>query len=182
MEIYDCDALEEIFYLEGINGKEIDDSATTQFRKLSISHLKNLKSVWNKDLQGLLTFQNLQTLKVIDCPCLKCLFPVSVAQSLVQLEVLKICSCGVEEIVAYKNEDEAAFFFLFPNLTSLTLISLHQLRRFGWGRFTTRWPPLKKLNVCNCDKAETLFQEIGLEGDLVNTIQQPLFWVEKVQV
>ena len=104
------------------------------------------------------------------------------ASALVQLEDLWISWSGVEAIVANENEDEAAPLLLFPNLTSLTLFSLHQLKRFCSGRFSSSWPLLKILEVHECDKVEILFQQISLECELDNKIQQPLFWVEKVRV
>ena len=99
-----------------------------------------------------------------------------------QLEDLHISGGEVEAIVTNENEDEAAPLFLFPNLTSLTLRDLHQLKRFWSGRFSSSWPLLKKLEVLDCDKVEILFQQISLECELDNKIQQPLFWVEKVRV
>ena len=98
----------------------------------------------NKDPKGLLTFQNLWSLKVEDCPRLKYLFPVFVAKTLVQLEDLWIISCGMEAIVANENEDETTPLFLFPQLTTLLLESLHQLKRFCLGRFSSKLPLLKK--------------------------------------
>ena len=150
LTIRKCDALEVIFDLEGINDKEIDYTATIQLRELYVSHLKSLTSVWDKDLKGLLTFQNLW-----------------------------IISCGMEAIVANENEDETTPLFLFPQLTTLLLESLHQLKRFCSGRFSSKLPLLKKLKVCNCDKVEVLFQEISLEGELDNKIQQLFFLIKK---
>ena len=94
-----------------------------------------------------------------------------------QLEDLYISASGVEAIVANENEDEAAPLLLFPNLTSLKLSDLHQLKRFCSGRFSSSWPLLKELEVVDCDKVEILFQQISLECEL-----EPLFWVEQVRV
>ena len=81
----------------------------------------------------------------------------------------------MEAIVANENEDEAAPLLLFPNLTSLTLRGLGQLKRFCSGRFSSSWPLLKELEVVDCDKVEILFQQISLECEL-----EPLFCVEHV--
>ena len=102
--------------------------------------------------------------------------------TLLQLEDLHISGGEVEAIVANENEDEATPLLLFPNLTSLTLFGLHQLKRFCSGRFSSSWPLLKQLEVRNCYKVEILFQQISLECELDNKIQQPLFWIEKVRV
>ncbi|RVW78427.1 hypothetical protein CK203_051423 [Vitis vinifera] len=67
------------------------------------------------------------------------------ASALVQLEDLWISWSGVEAIVANENEDEAAPLLLFPNLTSLTLRHLHQLKDFALeglvqaGHFLKNW-------------------------------------------
>ena len=87
-----------------------------------------------------------------------------------QLEELHISWGEVEAIVANENEDEATPLLLFPNLTSLTLRELHQLKRFCSGRFSSSWPLLKILKVNYCDKVEILFQQISLECEL-----EPLF-------
>ena len=128
------------------------------------------------------SFSKLRKLEVIGCNKLLNLFPLSVASALVQLEDLYIWGSRVEAIVVNENEDKAAPLLLFPNLTSLRLYGLHQLKRFCSGRFSSSWPLLKQLVVRNCDKVEILFQQISLECELDNKIQQPLFWVEKVRV
>ena len=148
---------------------------------LYVQELDNIRALWPDQLLAN-SFSKLRKLKVIGCNKLLNLFPVSVASALVQLEDLRILESGVEAIVANENEDEAAPLLLFPNLTSLTLRYLHQLKRFCSGRFSSSWSLLKKLEVDNCDKVEILFQQISLECELDNKIQQPLFWIEKVRV
>ncbi|XP_034679687.1 probable disease resistance protein At4g27220 [Vitis riparia] len=142
--------------------------------------LHKVKALWHNQLPAN-SFSKLKVLELFGCDELLNVFPLSVAKVLVQLEDLYISSCKVlEAIVANENEDEATSLFLFPRLTSLTLLALPQLQRFCFGRFTSRWPLLKKLEVLNCDKVEILFQEIGLKSELDNKIQQSLFLVEKV--
>ena len=98
-------------------------------------------------------------------------------KGLVQLEVLEIFDCGVEELVANENGLEEVPIFLFPRLTSLKLIDLHQLKRFYRGMYTLRCQFLKELVVSNCDEVELLLQEKSLRGEVD---KQPLFLVEKV--
>ena len=143
---------------------------------MSVRGLDNIRALWPDQLPAN-SFSKLRKLQVRGCNKLLNLFPVSVASALVQLEDLRILESGVEAIVANENEDEAAPLLLFPNLTSLTLRYLHQLKRFCSGRFSSSWSLLKKLEVDNCDKVEILFQQIGLECEL-----EPLFWVEQVRV
>ncbi|KAL6332861.1 hypothetical protein AAG906_017127 [Vitis piasezkii] len=155
-------------------------AAFPALESLRVCHLDNLKALWHNQFPAN-SFSKLKHLYVTHCDELLNVFPLSVAKVLVKLEDLRIRSCGVlEAIVANENEDEATSLFLFPRLTSLSLHALPQLQRFCFGRFTSRWPLLKKLEVLNCDKVEILFQEIGLKSELDNKIQQSLFLVEKV--
>ncbi|KAJ9691580.1 hypothetical protein PVL29_013692 [Vitis rotundifolia] len=110
----------------------------------------NVIALWHNQLPAD-SFSKLKNLHVSSCYELLNVFPLSVAKALVQLEDLQIDSSTVEAIVATEDEDEATHLLLFPKLT-----------------------------VGNCDEVEILFQEIGLEGELDNKIQQPLFLVEKV--
>ena len=175
LEIEDCCSLKEIFEVGEINREKSDGITIPQLKEMS-SHGQNTKSV-KKDPQGYLAFQNLNSLKVGKCASLRYIFPASVAKGLVQLEVLEISGCGVEEIVANENGLEAAPIFLFPRLTSLKLIDLHQLKRFYRGMYTLRCQFLKELVVRNCDEVELLLQEKSLQGEVD---KQPLFLVEKV--
>lgn len=147
--------------------------------KLSLKKLNSLKSVWSKDPQGLVSFRNLWLLHIFDCPYLKCLFPVKIAKGLVQLDVLGIRKCGVEEIVANENGDET-MSSLFPKLTCLILDELDKLKGLSRGKCIARWPHLKELIMWKCDQVETLFQEIDSKGYIDDSpIQQPFFWLEK---
>ena len=139
-------------------------------------HGQNMESV-RKDSRGYLAFQSLNSLKVGNCASLKYLFPTSVAKCLVQLEVLEIFDCGVEELVANENGLEEVPIFLFPRLTSLKLTKLYQLKRFYRDKYSLGCPLLKTLAVCNCDEVELLLQEKSLESEVD---KQPLFLIEKV--
>lgn len=151
---------------------------------LHVENLDNVRALWHNQLSAD-SFYKLKHLHVASCNKILNVFPLSVAKALVQLEDLCILSCEVLEVIVVnedEDEDETTPLFLFPQLTTLLLESLHQLKRFCSGRFSSKLPLLKKLKVCNCDKVEVLFQEISLEGELDNKIQQSLFLVEKVCV
>ncbi|KAK2643912.1 hypothetical protein Ddye_019107 [Dipteronia dyeriana] len=51
--------------------------------------MPNLKHIWNKDPQGMLSFAELQKVTVFLCPNLKNIFPASGASSLLKLESLE---------------------------------------------------------------------------------------------
>ena len=185
LEIWNCNSVEEVFEIRGVNVDEICDIASTQLRGLWLYNLPKLKHVWSLDLQAILTFQNLRTVGVFNCKILNSLFPISVAKSLEQLESLRIEDCGLEEIVALEEGVETTIKFVFPRITSLYLGSLPKLKYFYPGKHTLEWPSLKKLTIKNCDKVKIIgsnelsFQERDELGHHVQ-IQQPLFPIEKV--
>ncbi|KAF2294487.1 hypothetical protein GH714_011871 [Hevea brasiliensis] len=178
LEVYDCISLQEIYQLEGFNVIE-----AFELRNLSIGSLPSLKHVWRKDPQGVFTFQNLKSVRVSNCDVLKNLFPASIAESLLQLENLTIIKCGVEEIVAKPEDVEAApyYCFKFPQLTSLKLNELSELRSFYPGTHISEWQKLKCLEVRNCRKVRKFgLEEVHEEGQHSIPIQQPLLLLEKM--
>ncbi|XP_034698034.1 probable disease resistance protein At4g27220 isoform X3 [Vitis riparia] len=183
LTVWNCNKVEILFQEIGLKS-ELDNKiqqslflvekvALPGLESLSVDTLDNIRALQPDQLPAN-SFSKLRKLQVFRCKKLLNLFPVSVASALVQLEDLQIFSSGVKAIVTNENEDEAAPLLLFPNLTSLTLSNLCQLKRFCSGRFSSSWPLLKELEVVDCDKVEILFQQINLECEL-----EPLFWVEQ---
>ncbi|XP_058007404.1 uncharacterized protein LOC110653611 isoform X2 [Hevea brasiliensis] len=178
LNVRNCNSLQEIYQLEGSNVIE-----AFELRKLSIQSLPSLKHVWRKDPQGVFTFQNLKSVEVSNCDVLKNLFPASIAESLLQLEKLTIIKCGVEEIVAKPEDVEPApyYCFKFPQLTSLKLIELSELRSFYPGTHISEWQKLKCLEVRNCRKVRKFgLEEVHEEGQHSIPIQRPLLLLEKM--
>ncbi|KAF2294554.1 hypothetical protein GH714_012550 [Hevea brasiliensis] len=177
LNVRNCNSLQEIYQLEGSNVIE-----AFELRK-SIQSLPSLKHVWRKDPQGVFTFQNLKSVEVSNCDVLKNLFPASIAESLLQLEKLTIIECGVEEIVAKPEDVEPApyYCFKFPQLTSLELIELSELRSFYPGTHISEWQKLKSLNVRNCRKVMKFgWEEVHKQRQHNIPIQQPLLLLDKM--
>ncbi|KAF2294507.1 hypothetical protein GH714_012077 [Hevea brasiliensis] len=171
LNVDNCFSLQEIYQLEGFNVIE-----AFELRKLSIQSLPSLKHVWRKDPQGVFTFKNLKSVEVSNCDVLKNLFPASIAESLLQLENLTIIECGVEEIVAKPEVEPAPYYcFKFPQLTSLKLIKLSELRSFYPGTHISEWQKLKRLNVRNCRKMSPNLEELTLEHKDLIAIQHAQF-------
>lgn len=143
--------------------------------------MENIKKIWQDQLPTMESFGNLKVIRVSHCGNLLSVFPTSVIQGLLQLEKLEIDSCGMKEIFAEEDAIETSNRFIFPKLTDLILKNLKELKSFYTGKYISEWPSLKKLEVCNCDNMEILFQEIGLEGNLDSQVQQSFFLVEKVR-
>ncbi|KAK9993147.1 hypothetical protein SO802_022850 [Lithocarpus litseifolius] len=185
LQIRNCNLVEEVFEVQGKNGDEICDMVvSTQLKVLKLINLPNLKHVWSLGPQAILTVQNLQEVEVSNCKNMKSLFPASVAKSLKQLEKLKIHNCGLEEIVAMEEGLETVTKFVFPQLVSLSLELMPDLKCFYPGKHTIEWPSLKQLMILKCDKVNIVaLNELnfpntdGLGHDV--PIRQPFFQIEK---
>ncbi|GKV26381.1 hypothetical protein SLEP1_g35699 [Rubroshorea leprosula] len=124
--IADC-GIEEIFEIGDLNNRE-SHVVSIPLRELYIMNLPRLKNVWTEDPKGILTFLKLKSVRVMNCPELQYMFPVSVASGLQQLEELWLSNCGIEEVVAFGGLDKAVHMFEFPSLSTLQLSSLSKLK------------------------------------------------------
>ena len=190
LKIYDCDSLEEVFEIRGTNNvEESRDIAATELTSLKLRNLEKVKHVWSKDPQGIITFAKLHTIEIEGCSNLKSVFPTSVAKALLQLERLRIWDCAtVEEIVAKQEGMETTTLFVFPQLTTLKLQNLPELKSFYPGNHTSEWPSMIELNILQCNKLEIIIfskkssvKETNGLGHHASLILQPLFFVEKVR-
>ena len=174
LKIVDCYSVEEVFDLEAIDSKESHDIPAFQLRELCLDNLKNLKYVWNKAPEGLLTYQSLNHVKVCHCPSLKIPFPGYVVRNLLQVKELGTTACEVEEIVAHEDVAEVVTMFLFPEVTSLESSRLDELKCFYLGLDALEWPMLKTLKVESHESLEEL--AFKLDKD----VEQPIFLCDKV--
>ena len=144
---------------------------------MTISELSNVKMIFHTDLPPN-SFQHLRVLSVSGCEILKNLFPASIAKHLLQLEDLSISDCGVEEIVS-KGEgvEEQPVRFEFPQVSSLEVTSLKELKCFYEGQHTIVWPLLKKLKT-DCSALLKIVASEHLR--LIQGNEQPVLLVEEV--
>ncbi|RYR68246.1 hypothetical protein Ahy_A03g014726 isoform B [Arachis hypogaea] len=154
LDVWYCDALEFVYEIEGgINEVDI------QLRALSLGHLPNLKHLMNKDPQECVRFENLSMVKVTTCKSLKHVFPLSMAKDLLQLGVLEISDCGVEEIIGNEHgggeEQESPLGLVFPKLACIKLLNLPELRWFCNKNHYFRFPLLNQLYLVECPAMET---------------------------
>ncbi|XP_044475647.1 uncharacterized protein LOC123203365 isoform X2 [Mangifera indica] len=158
--------------LQLIWNNQLHGDSFCKLKEVRVKFCENLVTIVpSHSTQGLLTFQNLETLTIDNCWNIKSLFPVSIATSLLQLKRLTLRYCGLEEIVG-KQEVDGTPRFLFPQLTRLKLSGLPELKYFYMGSYTAEWPMLKELLVYGCTKIKVY----ALEGKG----QPALFWFEKV--
>ncbi|KAL1080085.1 hypothetical protein V6Z11_D10G266800 [Gossypium hirsutum] len=145
--------------------------------KMTINKLRNVKMMFHNNFAPG-SFQNLREIRVEGCGNLKNLFPVSIAKDLPQLEDFCITNCGVEEIVS-KGEgvEEQPVRFEFPQVSSLEVTSLKELKCFYERQHTIIWPLLKKLKT-DCSALLKIVASEHLR--LIQGNEQPVLLVEEV--
>ncbi|KAJ6928865.1 disease resistance protein 2 [Populus alba x Populus x berolinensis] len=173
--INDCDSVEEIFDLQVLINVEQRLAVTaTQLRVVRLWNLPHLKHVWNRDPQGILSFDNLGTVHVRGCPGLRSLFPAPVALNLLQLNGVKsilndldgegfpqlkhlhVQNCpGVQYII---NSNRMGPRTAFLNLDSLLLENLDNLEKICHGQLMAEsLGNLRILKVERCHGLKNLF-------------------------
>ncbi|KAH7553376.1 hypothetical protein JRO89_XS12G0004400 [Xanthoceras sorbifolium] len=149
-----------------------DPNSFWKLDQICVLDCHNLLNVFPSNMLGKL--QKLGMLLVSNCISLEMIF-----------EELKISSCMEEKNVA-EEDVEVVPRLVFPQLTSLRLVDLPRLRIFYPGLYISEWPMLKTLRIWGCKKVERLtsefqsLQETHGETPHENSIQQPLFLVDKV--
>ncbi|XP_020971099.1 uncharacterized protein LOC107626874 isoform X4 [Arachis ipaensis] len=142
LQVRECKCIESIFEMDDTKSWE----SSFQLKKLSLTDLPSLKSVWQHDKREiLLGFQNLQQVIIEDCDKLTSVFPTVLARDLKKLEELHVSDCSeLQELV---EDVEGSETFKFPRLTTLKLSKLPQLSDFKSGRLTLECPELKQLQL-----------------------------------
>jgi len=193
VEVKSCETVEVIFDVNDMDTKK--KGIVSRLKRLTLQSLPNLKCVWNKNLQGTISFPNLEEVYAFDCGELAALFPSDLARNLPKLEELRIESC--DKLVDIVGKDDAIEFettemFRFPSLFLLILFKLPLLSCFYPGKHHLLCPLLETLDVSYCPKLKLFTSEFhnsckesAIEIQVSSTItisrlQQPLFSVEKV--
>ncbi|KAJ7954279.1 Disease resistance protein [Quillaja saponaria] len=187
LNVSECDLCEDIFDLQGLDDKEACGEVIMKLKELKLFGLPKLKHIWNKDLQEVVKFQNVQEIRVEKCENLKHLFTARVAKDLLKLRDLFINNSGLDVIVAMEEgiQSQVVSKFELPLLTSFSVYNSYELKSFYQGKYVLECPRLKVLKMLNCKKAETFtmglttFQEEFGNHQLV-THQQPFFPMKKV--
>ncbi|XP_044486366.1 uncharacterized protein LOC123211639 [Mangifera indica] len=174
MVLLHLDNLQLIWHSQNLNVESF-----CKLKVVRVEFCENLLTIVPSNTQGLLTFQNLESLKVKNCWSLKCLFPVSIAIGLVQLKELWIYSCGLEKIVS-EEEVNGAPTFLFPQLTDIHLENLRELKCFYPRLHAIEWPMLRSLRVYKCKKIKVYASEFPSFQARDGERQPTLFLLEKV--
>ncbi|XP_058754319.1 uncharacterized protein LOC131627481 [Vicia villosa] len=171
LKVIDCMSVEVIFEIK--NFQQIDaPMKMTYLQLILVDQLPNLKHVWDRDPEGILSFKNLRIIEATDCDKLSYLLPASVAKDLKRLEGILVNICkGMEEIVAWPDGPQARL--VFPEVTFMKLFGLPNVKRFYKGGHI-ECPNLKQLSVDLCEKLDVFTTET------TNEERQAVLLAEKV--
>ncbi|KAI4338227.1 hypothetical protein L6164_016571 [Bauhinia variegata] len=142
MEIHGCGQLKHIIKNEG-------EGATT-------THISRK----NEERRSRPYFQKLRVLRVSDCNELKCLFSLSNAAQLSQLEILSISKAAqLEQAFGYKNKDVSCNTdkTMLPNLSQLTLEMLPNFVDICRG-LKVHAVKLRSMRVVECPKFDSIYR------------------------
>ena len=163
LDIWNVDLLEVVFDLEGLKVDDDRQTITTlaQLKILTLRLNYGLTDVWKNVPRGIQVFQNLRSIEVSSCPCLRYIFPLSIAKLLVELQSIEINICDViEDIVQRDGEEEAADFALFPKVSSFIVDELPNLVTFCKEAYSLEWSTMRKIKISQCNKLKTIGSEI----------------------
>ncbi|KAH7853284.1 hypothetical protein Vadar_000920 [Vaccinium darrowii] len=125
-----CNLLEVVFELEGVDCNEPNPDILSPLKLVELHCLPKLNYISRRDPMG---FKYIQTLDIIECDSLRCVFSPTMTTIIPQLRKLKIWSCEkLSRIVAEENGlgestmDEVEF----PQLETVELRSLPNLVSF----------------------------------------------------
>ncbi|XP_057460991.1 disease resistance protein At4g27190-like isoform X1 [Actinidia eriantha] len=123
-------------------------------KRLRLVALRSLLWLWHTK-QPLASLQNLTVVEIIECGGLRYLFPHSIAQSLQQLEFLKIKECSsLERIVAKAEEGnpkDCAQAVGFPNLKIVQVEGCRNLRSLLPVTTVRSLQQLNKITIIKCE-------------------------------
>lgn len=135
---------------------KIKDKFFGKLKHLSLDKLVRLEVLWNCP-DEYISLSNLVTLEISSCNKLVKVFPVSVAQGLVNLQNLEIELCdSLEEVIwdgdeeTSKSEIEHSEYIVFRSLAKIELSSLSRLERFNSGHSTIKYPSLVEVKIVDC--------------------------------
>ncbi|KAJ6757250.1 hypothetical protein OIU74_026487 [Salix koriyanagi] len=155
--VRNCDSLEEVFDLEGLNAEEGHAQRLPNLKELQLIDLPRLRDICSRDPQGILDFKNLKSLKIHNCSSLRDLFTPSMASALVQLHKIEIRNCAMmKKIITEERVEEAATYrIIFPVLKVIVLESLHSLTSIYSGTGILGIPSLEEIGIDNCPNLKT---------------------------
>ncbi|CAL5349225.1 unnamed protein product [Camellia sinensis] len=177
-----CQSVEVAFDLEGIIVREGNpDIVLPSLRALVLLYLPKLTHVWKNNLLRIPSVQNLTSLAVVGCNSLRYIFSSSQAKLFVKLQEISVAECRVLEAIVNeepKVDDEVATnVIMFPQLNSLELCHLPNLKSLCPQAYTFEGSFIKKIKVINCPNMRatpSALQRNVLEVEFFNSAQHHL--------
>ncbi|XP_048135720.1 uncharacterized protein LOC125315312 [Rhodamnia argentea] len=167
LRVRDCESLEEVFNLEGLEG--VRSTRLLPFlRHLDLANLPKLRRIWNNHLQGTLRFDMIISLTLYKCSNLRHAFTPSMARCVANLWRMEIKECDqMEEAIAEEEgQGSAVEKITFPNLYRMKLECLPNMTNFLSGKnHQLECPKLKELSIAYCPKMRSLTRQPLMEID-----------------
>ncbi|CAL5340469.1 unnamed protein product [Camellia sinensis] len=147
--------------LEGLITREgHPDTLLHSLTNVNLRHLPKLTHVWKDNLPGIQGLQNLTSLIIKGCGSLRYIFSASLAKLLGKLQEIEVIECGVMEVIIDKEpkvgSDVTTNICIFPQLRSLKLCDLPNLRSLCLQTCTFEGTLLKIVKVINCPNLKAL--------------------------
>ncbi|RVW88130.1 hypothetical protein CK203_042922 [Vitis vinifera] len=132
--------------VEKIWHNQLLEDSFSQLKEIRVASCGKLLNIFPSSMLNML--QSLQFLRAVDCSSLEVVHDMEwinvkeavtttlLIRDLVQLQDLRVSSCGVEELVVKEDGVETAPRFVFPIMTSLRLMNLQQFKSFYPGTHT----------------------------------------------
>ncbi|KAK3420092.1 hypothetical protein EUGRSUZ_G00882, partial [Eucalyptus grandis] len=158
LQVHDCELLEEIFDLEGLEVVE-STRVLPSLLFLDLINLPKLGRLWNNNLQGMLRFNNLFCLNLYNCSNLRHAFAPVMVRCLANLWWIEIKECGQMEGVIAEEEGQGSAMvkITFPSLCFMTLECLPNLTSFLSGKnHTLDCPKIYSLTIARCPNMRSL--------------------------
>jgi hypothetical protein len=199
-------SFEEIVLYEGKDDEENHIRVLAQLKKLELSKLPKLMHLSKEGSQTCKIFQNLESLRVLECGMLKILIPSalsfqclttlevsnchglinlmtsSTAKYLVQLTSLSVTECKMIEEIIVSEENEVANEIIFQKLEHLRIRSLPSLTSFHSGKCAFTFPSLEEVFLIECSKmkffSEGIISTPELETVLLTEEDDEGYWEE----
>lgn len=152
----DSAEMRTLFSSNDLGGLITTEKLCSKMESLFLRDMSRLEVLWNCPDQYI-SFCKLETIFLSLCPKLARLFPVSVAQGLVNLKSIALSCCDCLEAVIWAQDEETSNSadIDFSKLPTIYLDRLPKLKSFYSGNSTIKYPCLRMITVSECSNLKT---------------------------